>query len=66
VGPDQDQQQDHAWGGDQEADDDQPPLRVAPSEPVGTDRGGQDSNGGRGEQQPGLDRVVMVDLGRCQ
>jgi hypothetical protein len=62
VCPDQHQQQDHAEGGDQEAGDDQPPLRVAPGEPVGADRSGQDPDRGRGQQQPGLDRVVVVDL----
>src|SRR6202042_2455606 len=62
VRPDQGEQQDHADGGDQEAGDDQPPLRVAPGQPGGGDGDGEDSDGGRGEHQPGLDRVVLPDF----
>jgi hypothetical protein len=46
----------------EEAGDDQPSLRVAPGKPVGGGRGGQDPDRGRGEDQAGLDRSVVVDL----
>ena len=62
VLPDQQQEQQHAHGGDAEADLDQPALGMPPGEPFRRGRGGQDPDGGRGEHQPGLDGVVPAHL----